>query len=175
MQLYLNSSPRCSIQKKLKKSKMLYCSCHRDILFLTLTLFSFYESEKKFADPYHQIEKQKNKNTFTPRWPLETKKPQTVTKCISRRNKKKKKKRKKNVRENQNPLSNSTTKMGKEQRNCPPIRSPLANGTNHHEMMTCPYANFRCMPRAGRGVEFLATEKTEGIKTVQRKKAETET
>lgn len=89
--------------------------------------------------------------------------------------KKHEKKKKQNVRENQNPLSNSTTKMGKEQRNCPPIRSPLANGTNHHEMLTCPYANFRCMPRAGRGVEFLATEKTEGIKTVQRKKAETET
>ena len=120
MQLYLNSSPRCSIQKKLKKSKMLYCSCHRDILFLTLTLFSFYESEKKFADPYHQIEKQKNKNTFTPRWPLETKKPQTVTKCISRRNKKKKRKEKRTLEKIKIPFQIQQRKWEKNNVTVPP-------------------------------------------------------
>lgn len=118
-------------------------------------------------------QKTKTLSHLAGQWKLK-KKPNS-NKMYFQKKQEKKKKRKKNVRENQNPLSNSTTKMGKEQRNCPPIRSPLANGTNHHEMMTCPYANFRCMPRAGRGVEFLATEKTEGIKTVQRKKAETET
>ena len=122
MQLYLNSSPRCSIQKKLKKSKMLYCSCHRDILFLTLTLFSFYESEKKFADLYHQIEKQKtkNKNTFTPRWPLETKKPQTVTKCISRRNKKKKRKEKRTLEKIKIPFQIQQRKWEKNNVTVPP-------------------------------------------------------
>ena len=120
MQLYLNSSPRCSIQKKLKKSKMLYCSCHRDILFLTLTLFSFYESEKKFADPYHQIEKQKNKNTFTPRWPLETKKPQTVTKCISRRNNKKKRKEKRTLEKIKIPFQIQQRKWEKNNVTVPP-------------------------------------------------------
>ena len=120
MQLYLNSSPRCSIQKKLKKSKMLYCSCHRDILFLTLTLFSFYESEKKFADPYHQIEKQKYKNTFTPRWPLETKKPQTVTKCISRRNKKKKRKEKRTLEKIKIPFQIQQRKWEKNNVTVPP-------------------------------------------------------
>ena len=120
MQLYLNSSPRSSIQKKLKKSKMLYCSCHRDILFLTLTLFSFYESEKKFADPYHQIEKQKNKNTFTPRWPLETKKPQTVTKCISRRNKKKKRKEKRTLEKIKIPFQIQQRKWEKNNVTVPP-------------------------------------------------------